>query len=591
MPNVVFRDPVITDNPVNPVYPCLNSDKDVQDIQDVRCCLHRNVLSQTACRDGIMVVGVAGRAVGMFDMVIRNGMVYDGRNVDGRQVDVAVEGERIAVVDGLDDSEARETVDAAGLVVAPGFIDSHSHSEIALLAYPGADSKVLQGVTTEIVGNCGLSAAPLLGACLDHLSLMWREEHDVKPSWRTLADYFTYVKDHGGAAVNIASLVGHGNLRAGTIGYGDMAATDETCVAMKRLADEAMADGALGISTGLIYPPGVFATTDELAAVARSAARSGGIYTSHIRSENDRLLEAVDETIDIARRAEVPVHISHIKASRKRNWDKLPRALEAIDSARREGLDVTCDCYPYTASWTDLDALLPHWTYDGGPEKELARLEDPATRRRIEAALNARAPDPAFRKRVMVSWAGDGDTDIEGLTIAEIAAVRDVSPTTAFMDILIEHKLLASGVFFFMEEENVRVALRYRHSTIGSDSSVRPVPAPAGNGKPHPRAAGTFPRVLGKYVREGVLTLGEAICKMTGATADRFSLKDRGTVAPGSYADLVVFDPTKICDLATYEDPGRPPAGIERVWVNGTLVVESGRVTGARPGRVLHHGG
>jgi len=527
----------------------------------------------------------------MFDIVIRNGAVYDGRSGESRQVDVAVEGERIAAVGRLDDAEARETVDAAGLVVAPGFIDTHSHSEIALLACPSADSKVLQGVTTEIVGNCGMSAAPLLGPCLDHLSHMWHEEHDVKPSWQTLAGYFTYVEDQGGAAVNIASLVGHGNLRGGMVGYDDTAATDRTCAAMTWLADEAMAEGAVGLSTGLIYPPGVFATTDELVAVARSAARHGGIYASHIRSENDRLLEAVDEAIDIARRADVPVHISHVKASRKRNWDKLPRVLEAIDAARREGLDVTCDCYPYTASWTDLDALLPHWTYDGGTEQELARLEDPDTRRRIETELNAREPDPSFWQRVMVSWVGDGPADIDGLTIAEIAAVRGVAPAAALVDILVEHKLLATGVFFFMSEENVRAALRYRHSTIGSDSSVRAVPAPTGLGKPHPRAAGTFPRVLGKYVREGVLTLGEAICKMTGAAADRFSLKDRGAVAPGSYADLVVFDPVRICDLATYEDPGLPPAGIERVWVNGTLVAKDGRVTGARPGRVLRHGG
>jgi len=527
----------------------------------------------------------------MFDIVIRNGTVYDGRSVEGRQVDVAVEGERIAAVGRLDKAEAREIVDAAGLVVAPGFIDTHSHSEIALLACPSADSKILQGVTTEIVGNCGMSAAPLLGPCLDHLSCMWDEEHDVRPSWQTLAGYFAYFEEQGAAAVNIASLVGHGNLRGGTVGYDDTAATEENIDAMTRLADEAMAEGAVGVSSGLIYPPGVFATTDELVAVARSVARGGGIYASHIRSENDRLLEAVDEAIDIARRAGVAVHVSHIKASRRRNWDKLPRALEAIDSARREGLDVTCDCYPYTASWTDLDALLPHWTYDGGIEQELARLEDPETRRRIETEVNAREPDPSFWQRVMVSWVGDEYTDIEGLTIAEIALARGVEPTTTLMDVLVEHKLLATGIFFFMSEENVRTTLRYRHSTIGSDSSVRAVPALKGRGKPHPRAAGTFPRVLGKYVREGVLTLGEAICKMTGAAAERFSLKDRGAVAPGSYADLVVFDPSRICDLATYEDPGLPPAGIERVWVNGTLAAEDGLVTGSRQGRVLRHGG
>jgi len=527
----------------------------------------------------------------MFDIVIRNGTVYDGRSVEGRQVDVAVESERIADVGRLDDAEARETVDAAGLVVAPGFIDTHSHSEIALLVCPSADSKVLQGVTTEIVGNCGMSAAPLLGPCLDHLSHMWDEEHDVRPSWQTLAGYFTYVEEQVGIAVNIASLVGHGNLRGGIVGYDDTAATEENIDVMTRLADEAMAEGAVGVSSGLIYPPGVFATTDELAAVARSAARGGGIYASHIRSENERLLEAVDEAIDIARRADIAVHISHIKASRRRNWDKLPRALEAIDSARREGLDVTCDCYPYTASWTDLDALLPHWMYDGGPERELARLKDPETRRRIETELNAREPDPSFWQRVMVSWVGDEYADIEGLTIAEIAVARGVEPVTTLMDVLVEYKLLATGVFFFMSEENVRAALRYRHSTIGSDSSVRVVPPLAARGKPHPRAAGTFPRVLGKYVREGVLTLGEALCKMTGAAAERFSLKDRGAVAPGFYADLVVFDPARVCDLATYEDPSLPPAGIERVWVNGTLVAEDGRVTGSLPGRVLRHGG
>jgi len=526
----------------------------------------------------------------MFDTVIRHGTVYDGRGTQGHRLDVGIEGERIADIGSLDRGDARETVNATGLALAPGFIDAHSHSDISLLAYPTADSKVLQGVTTEIVGNCGMSAAPLEGACLDHLSQMWREEHAITPSWRTMAEYFAYIEGIGGTAVNVASLVGHGNLRASTVGYDNVPAGDDLLAAMERLADGAMDDGAVGISTGLIYPPGVFATTDELVALSRAVAPHGGIYTSHIRSENHRLLEAVDEAIDIARRAGIPVHISHIKASRRRNWHKFGPALEAIESARREGLDVTCDCYPYTASWTDLDALLPEWTYDGGPEKELERLDDTATRCRIETELDAREPDPAFWQRVMVSWVGNSAADIEGLTVAEVAASRGVAPESAFIDILIEHKLLATGVFFFMSEENVRTALECPFSLIGSDSSVRPVPASPGIGKPHPRAAGTFPRVLGKYVRDGVLTLGEAVRKMTGAAAHRFALTGRGTIEPGAYADLVMFDPARICDLATYEDPGLPPAGIERVWVNGTVVAESGRVTGERPGRVLRHG-
>jgi len=527
----------------------------------------------------------------MFATVIRNGTVYDGRSAQGRPADVAIDADRIAAVGDLEDADAQETVDAAGLAVAPGFIDAHSHSEISVLVCPTADNSVLQGVTTQIVGNCGMSAGPLVGECLDHLSSMWCREHGIRPSWRTLAEYFTHVERQGGMAINIASLVGHGNLRGGSVGYDDTPATDQHIAAMERLAGEAMDNGAVGLSTGLIYPPGVFATTDELVAVARAVAKRGGIYASHMRNENDRLLEAVDETVTIARRAEIPVHISHIKASRQRNWDKLPRALEAIDAARAEGLDVTCDCYPYTASWTSLDALLPEWTYDGGPETELDRLKDPGTRKRIEAEVNEREPDPAFWKRVMVSWIGNHTADIEGLTVAEVAASRNVSPTTAFIDILIEYGLMVTGVFFFMSEDNVRAALRYPHAIMGSDSSVRAVPAAAGTGKPHPRAAGTFPRVLGKYVREGVLNLGEAIRKMTGATADRFSLAARGTIAPGAYADIVLFDPNTICDLATYEDPGQPPAGIEKVWVNGTLVVENGSITGRRPGRILRNGG
>jgi N-acyl-D-amino-acid deacylase len=525
----------------------------------------------------------------MYDFIIRNGTVYDGRSSEGRRADVAVEGERIAAVGDLAAAEAKETIDGTGLVVAPGFIDVHSHSEIALLLCPTADSKILQGVTTEITGNCGMSSAPLAGPCVDHLTEMWRSEYGIEPTWRTFAEYFDYIETFGGTAVNVASLAGHGNLRASVVGYSDKPASKDAIANMQRLMDDAMTDGALGISTGLIYPPGIYADTHELVEVSRAAARRGGIYTSHIRSENDLLMESVDEAIAIARNADIPVHISHVKASRKRNWHKFPMVLEAIEAARREGLDITCDCYPYTASWTGLDALLPAWTYDGGNEAELERLADSGARARIETELDEREADHEFWNRVMVSWTGGG-SDIEGMTIHEIAVSRSVSPVVALMDILIEHRLLVTAMLFISSDENVSAALQFPHSTIGSDASVRSMTGRKGSDRPHPRAVGTFPRVLGKYVRDGVLSLGEAIYKMTGAAADRFGLAGRGMIEQGGYADLVLFDAAMICDLATYEDPMRPPAGIEKVWVNGALVADDGRVTGARPGRVLRHG-
>jgi N-acyl-D-amino-acid deacylase len=502
----------------------------------------------------------------VLDLKLEGGQVLDGTGAPARRADVGIIDDRIASVGDLALERAGRTLDVRGLTVAPGFIDVHSHSDWRLWANRRAESKIRQGVTTEVVGNCGFSPAPVTDEFRDDLrgfALYLPPGMDF--SWHSMRDYLRGY-EQGGVALNVVQLVGHGTLRIAAMGFARRAPTGREQAHMERLMDESMAGGAAGLATGLIYAPGSYAVTDEIIGIARRAGARGGFYASHIRGEGATLLDAVREAIRVGREGRLPVQVSHIKAAGRPHWGRVKDALALLDAARAEGLDVRADVYPYTASSTTLRTLLPDWALEGGIEPMLRRIADPAGRARVRADLDRESGILARG----VSW--------EDIMIAYDAAC----------DLLLAEHGKGYMILFQLDEADLRRALAHPHVMIGSDGSSLATEGPLGEGKPHPRSYGTFPRVLGRYAREhNVLTLPEAIRKMTALPADRLGLKDRGVLRAGALADVVAFDPVHVADRATYEDPHRYAAGVEHVIVNGRMVVEGGEHTGALPGRVL----
>jgi N-acyl-D-amino-acid deacylase len=525
-------------------------------------------------------------SAGRVELVVAGGVIIDGTGAPGRRGDVAIAGDRIAAVGAGAWAEA-DRIDAEGLVVAPGFIDMHSHSDYLLLGNPCAESKLLQGVTTEVGGNCGESPAPMVDEIARDVS-EWLGKFGVAADWRDFPGFFEHLRARG-IAINVAFLAGHGNLRALAMGYADRPATGDELDRMCAAAAEAMRQGAVGISSGLAYPPGCYAATDELAAVVKAAAPFGGIYTSHLRNEGDRLLEAVGEAIEIGRRSGAPVHLSHHKVTDPWNWGRVADSLALIDAARAEGLAVSADQYPYPATSTGLAASLPDWMRADGRDAMLARLRDPAARERASAQMEKRArADDHWDRLVIAAVETERNRPCCGQSVAEIARQRGVSPQEAIFDLLIEEQARVAVVRFAMCEDDIERVMRHPWVAIASDAAARARSGPLSEGRPHPRAFGTFPRVLGHYVRErGVLTLEEAVRKMTGLPAGILGLADRGVLREGARADAVVFDPATITDQATFEQPLEPPVGVRHVIVNGQVVVSEGSITEARPGRVL----
>jgi N-acyl-D-amino-acid deacylase len=523
----------------------------------------------------------------VLDVLIAGGTVLDGTGAAPRPAEVAIEGDRVRAVERLPDAAAGQVIDARGLVVAPGFIDMHSHGDFVLPGLPTADSKVHQGFTLEVVGNCGASLAPLTPARRQDVIDTALTVPPLRWDWTSFGSYLDRLRE-GGTSINVAALVGHGTVRIAAMGTTDARPGAAELESMRDHVRQAMADGAVGLSTGLIYPPGVFADTEEIVALASAAAGAGGLYASHIRGEGDTLLEAIAEAIEVGRRARLPVQISHLKAAGRTNWPKMAEAIALIERARAEGLDVTADMYPYPAGSTGLTALLPTWAHAGGRDALLARLADPAARARLREALDGPglAADAGWASIVI---SGCPVTPrYEGRTIAEIAAERGQPESEAVIDLLREVRAEADMILFMMSEDNVALGLRQPWVMIGSDGEGRAAEGPYSTGKPHPRNYGTCPRLLGHYVRErGVVPLAEAIRKMTSLPAAKLRLRDRGQLRPGAFADVVVFDPATVADAATFTDPHRYPRGIPWVLVNGRPVVAGGRHTGARPGRVL----
>ena len=520
--------------------------------------------------------------------MITNAEVFDGTGAPAYRGAVAVDDGLISACGPDIDGDAREVIDAGGRAICPGFIDVHSHSDFTILVNGGADSKVRQGVTTEIIGNCGYAAAPLHEPCRTHIQHTWAGEPAITLDWRDFGEYRDRVHA-AGTAVHLVPLIGHGNLRGSVVGYDRRAATPAERARMAGLLDEALAEGAFGLSTGLVYPPGCFAEREELDDLGRVVERHGAVHATHMRSESSHVEEALDEVLAVSRTTGCALQVSHLKCSGPANWAKLDSVLDTIETARADGLDVWADRYPYTASSTELDAVLPEWAFDGGHDAELDRLRDPATRRRIRVQVLREHPEPEYWERIMVAGVRTAANQaLEGRSLAEIATLRGADPCDAMFDLLVEEELRVDSVRFFMDPQNLRRVLARPYVMIGSDASAKAAHGPLHRGKPHPRTYGTCVRVLREFVDDGTLTLPEAIWKMTGLPAARFGLHRRGRVAPGLVADLVLFDPATADDVATYADPHQYATGIHGVWVAGVATVRTAEPTGARPGRVLH---
>jgi len=531
----------------------------------------------------------------LHSILIKGGMVVDGIGTPAAPYDLAIEGSKIAGFYKHAETKASMTIDAKGMIVCPGFIDIHSHSEIHLLNNPLAESKVRQGVTTELVGNCGTSPAPLMGAARDGLR-DYSDVLDVQLDWATLDEYLLRLANMR-PSLNVATLVGASMLRASVIGNQNRAPTSDELVRMQELLSEAMLQGAWGLSSGLIYAPGCYAATEELIALASTAASFAGIYASHIRGEGRTLLKAVEEAIRIGREARIRVEISHHKACGKSMWGAVSKTLAMIEEARKAGVDVAFDVYPYTASNTSLDTILPAWAREGGKEQILQRLRDPETRAKIETLVLSGGDnvedvvgDSGWENISLVGFRTQQNKKHEGKSVQEISRLLGKEPVKTAIDLIIEEDLQVGAIFHEMLEDDVIKVMSHPLASIGSDGDAQAPYGVTGDSAVHPRAYGTFPRVIRRYVFErSVVSLEEAIMKMTSWPADRLRLRDRGVLAKGLAADVVVFDPAKIRDTATFEKSHSYPEGIRYVIVNGAVTVEDGEHTKERAGLVLRH--
>ena len=523
----------------------------------------------------------------MFDLLIRGGDVLDGSGSPAFRADVGIEGTRIVAIGDLSAASANETLDATGLLVAPGLIDMHSHSDFTLPVNPRAESKIRQGITTEVIGNCGFSPAPISPAT-KHQLLEYTAFLDpgLAWDWTSFGDYLDRLEQNR-VAVNVVPLVGHGTVRIATMGFSNAAPNADELGQMNRLIAQAMDEGAWGLSTGLIYPPGVFARTDEIVVLSREVAARDGLYFSHIRGESATLLTAISEAITIARAANISVQVSHFKAAGWANWDKAVPAIELIENARAAGLRIGADMYPYAAGSTTLTALLPDWALAGGVPNLMARLRDAGTRNKIADEMRAGAGVANNYDAVFLSLYPP-QTEYEGKTIVQIAELRCQNPVDAILELIVESNASAEMIGFMMSEENIRLSLKQPWMTIGSDGLALAPRGILGKGKRHPRSYGTFPRVLGEYVRENkVISLPEAIKRMTSQSADKLGLKDRGRIQTGLAADILVFNADTIADRATYSEPYQFPSGIEFVIVNGQVTIARDEQCDIMAGKVL----
>jgi len=544
---------------------------------------------------GLLVIAVPlCQAAGSdYDLIVRNGHVIDGTGSPWYAADVAVKQGRVAAIGKLDAASATRIIDAHGQVVAPGFIDMLGQSELTLLVDPRAPSKIFQGITTEITGE-GESVAPLNDAMIKANQSSYDHYH-LKADWHTLGEYFGRLEKQG-IGINLATYIGATSVREMVIGYRDRAPTRDELRKMEELVAEGMRQGAMGISSALEYPPAPYASTAELIALAGVAARFGGIYATHMRDEGDAEMAALDETFRIGREAQIPIEIFHLKTSGNKNWGSMPLVVERIEKARSQGIDVAADTYAYTAWSNGMAAFTPPWANDGGKEQLLRRLKDPAMRARMRKDMTT--PSDTWDNE-WLEIAGPQDVLIcavnhkellryQGKRLSEVAAEWHEDGIDAIFDFLIRDEAGTSVAVFGMSEPDVVLALQQPWVSVDNDDSATSPEGILGADHPHPRAYGTFPRILAKYVREEArLSLPDAIRKFTALPAQREHLSDRGVIKQGMWADLVVFDPRLIHDVATYDDPNRLSVGMSYVLVNGVAVIEDGLMTGTLPGTVL----
>lgn len=530
------------------------------------------------------------------DVLIVAGTVFDGTGAEPFRADIAIRDDRIAAIGDLSEWHAGRRIDAAGRRVVPGFIDIHTHSDITALFNPQMDSMVSQGVTTQVVGNCGLSLGLATDDDVFAFERRWLAANGIQITWRSLAGHLSQVESNG-VATNYVPLIGQGALRKRAIGLDDRVPAPDELNVMTALIAQSMEEGAWGLSTGLEYAPSSYADVNEISKLCAVAGKYGGFYATHLRNEGDRLLEAVAEAIEIGERAGVAVQLSHHKAEGRANWGKVHRSLQMVDEARARGLDVRLDVYPYTAFQTSMSVqFLPSWANEGDNETVLGRLANPAARTRILADMRAAHPDwddagPDSPWQYVQIAADPRNREIQGRTVAELAREADRNPVELALDIIADGRNFVSAVNYAINEEDVAFILRYPHTMIGSDAAGTAPRGKMGEDLVHPRCYGTFPRVLGRYVGdEKTLTEADAILRMTALPADRLGLHGRGRLAAGCFADVVVYDPAAVCDTATYDAPHQYADGIDAVMVNGRLVWTPDGHTGTLPGRVLRHG-
>ncbi len=528
-----------------------------------------------------------------FDLLIKNGTIIDGSGRAGSRADLAVKGDRIVRIGRLPSAKATRVIDATGMVVSPGFIDLLGQSETFLLIDPRAMSKVMMGVTTEITGE-GESIAPVNEKILKEQE-DFNRRYNLTVDWRTLDDYFVRLERQG-SGVNLGTFVGATQVRGYVIGFDNRPPTPAELEQMKELVAGAMKDGALGLSTSLQYVPARFASTDEIVELAKVARQYGGIYATHQRSEANALDSSLEEVFEIARRAQIPTEIWHLKTAYKKNWGRMPEVLAKIRRARASGLDITADVYPYIAGSTSLTASLPPWVLEGGTEKMLERVRDMRIRQQLKKEIPADSKDweniylgSGGAEGVLISSVVNRELEpLLGKRLSQIAAEQNKEPLDALFDLIVADNGQTGAIYFMMNENDLRAAMRSPFVNFCTDTGARATDGPLSRAKSHPRGWGSYPRILGRYVREQkILTLPQAIHKMTGGPAKRVGLKDRGLLREGFYADITIFDPRTVIDKATFEVPNQHPEGIKFVITNGQLSVDNGKRTAVLGGRPL----
>ncbi len=548
-----------------------------------RCCALILILSLSACS--------RSTPQAPYDLVITGGSVIDGDGGPATSLDIGIRDGRIVSLGKLSTSSARQRIDATGLTVAPGFIDMHNHSDFTILVEPASESMIRQGVTTMVLGE-SRSAGPVKPGVDDG-----RRQDGVTVDWTTLGGYFDRLERQH-MATNIASYVGEEQVWTYVKGYDQSPATPDELAAMKTLVAQAMEDGAMGLSTSLLQPPSSLATTDNLIELATIAKQHGGIYSSHIRDEGEGVFRAVEEAIQVGKGAGIRVDIIHMKIAHQKLWGRVSEVIAMVQKARDAGFDIQANVYPYTAGQNNLSSIIPQWAHDGGREKMVQRLRDPAARRRMRAEVLQGLPGwynhylatgGGWSGMQLVSLRHERNAPFQGKRMSELIEARGGDPVNVLFDVLVEEDGSVPTVFFHHSEPDMQLVLKQPWTSIGSDGTAVNPDGPTGRSHPHPRYYGTFPRVLGRYVRElKVLTLPEAVKKMTSMNADKIGIKDRGRLREGLWADVTIFDQNTVIDRATFENPRQYPVGITYVIVNGVVTIDNGRHTGALAGRVVY---